>query len=240
VWIEPYPDEQLGLENGFSAPEARYERRESVELAFIAVLQHLPPRQRAVLVLRDVLGFSAREVADTLETTPASVYSALQRAHKTVDERLPAQSQQATLRALGDERLAELVERYVDAWERSDVDAMVAMLAEDARLTMPPRATWYSGRHAVAAFLRGWPLAGNQSWRIAPTRANGQPAFGHYLWDDHSGGFVPHHVCVLTLRGDRVEELTAFLTPEVFRSFGLPDEMQPSGTVRAASRPKPG
>jgi RNA polymerase sigma-70 factor (ECF subfamily) len=240
AWLEPYPDEQLGLEDGFSAPDARYERRESVELAFIAVLQHLPARQRAVLLLRDVLGFSAREVADTLEATPASVYSALQRAHKTVDERLPEQSQQATLLALGDERLAELVERYIDVWERGDVDAMVAMLAEDARLTMPPRATWYSGRHAVAAFLRGWPLAGNQSWRIAPTRANGQPAFGHYLWDDHSGGFVPHHVCVLTLRGDRVEELTAFLTPEVFRSFGLPDEMQPSGTVRAASRPKPG
>jgi RNA polymerase sigma-70 factor, ECF subfamily len=228
VWIEPYPDEQLGLENGFSAPEARYERRESVELAFIAVLQHLPPRQRAVLVLRDVLGFSASEVADTLETTPASVYSALQRAHKTVDERLPAQSQQATLRALGDERLAELVERYVDAWERSDVDAMVAMLAEDATVTMPPAATWYTGRPAVAAFLKRRPLSGNQEWRLVPTRANGQLAFGHYIREEHGGGFVAHHVTVLTLRGDQVTELAAFLTPEIHRLFGLPDALEPS------------
>ena len=102
VWVDPYPDERLGLEDGFAGPEARYEQRESVELAFIAALQHLPARQRAVLILRDVLGYSAREVADALETTPASVYSALQRAHRTVDERLPEQSQQATLRALGD------------------------------------------------------------------------------------------------------------------------------------------
>ncbi|MCW3029063.1 MAG: sigma-70 family polymerase sigma factor [Solirubrobacterales bacterium] len=228
TWLEPYPDEQLGLEDGFSAPEARHEQRESVELAFIAVLQHLPARQRAVLLLRDVLGFSAREVADTLETTPASVYSALQRAHKTVDERLPEQSQQATLRALGDERLAEIVGRYVDAWERSDVDAMVAMLAEDAIVTMPPAATWYTGRLAVAAFLRRWPLSGRQSWRIVPTRASGQLAFGHYMWDDNGAGFLAHHVTVLTLRGDQVTELTAFLAPGIYRRFGLPDAIQPS------------
>jgi RNA polymerase sigma-70 factor (ECF subfamily) len=226
AWLEPYPDEQLGLEDGFSAPEARYERRESVELAFIAVLQHLPARQRAVLVLRDVLGFSAREVADTLETTPASVYSALQRAHKTVDERLPEQSQQATLRALGDERLAELVQRYVDAWEQSDVDAMVAMLADDATVTMPPAATWFTGRDTVAGFLRRWPLADNLSWRIVPIRANGQLAFGHYTRDENDGGFVAHHVTVLTLRGDEVTELTAFLIPEIHRLFGLPDALQ--------------
>ena len=155
VWIEPYPDERLGLEDGFAAPEARYEQRESVELAFIAALQHLPARQRAVLILRDVLGFSGGEVADALETTPASVYSALQRAHKTVDERLPEQSQQATLRALGDDALRDVVDGYVDAWERGDVDAVVAMLAEDATIAMPPMPTWYRGRDAVAAFLSG-------------------------------------------------------------------------------------
>jgi RNA polymerase sigma-70 factor (ECF subfamily) len=142
VWVDPYPDAKLGLEDGPAGPEARYEQRESVELAFIAALQHLPARQRAVLILRDVLGFSAREVAEALETTPASVDSALQRAHKSVDERLPEQSQQATLRSLGDVALRDVVERYVDAWERGDVEAVVAMLAENATIAMPPMPTW--------------------------------------------------------------------------------------------------
>src|SRR5919206_198559 len=122
VWVEPYPDDLLGLEDGYASPSARYEQRESVELAFIAALQHLPPNQRAALILREVLGFSAKEAASMLDTTTASVNSALQRARVTVDERLPEQSQQATLRALGDERLREIVDRYVDAWERCDVD----------------------------------------------------------------------------------------------------------------------
>src|SRR5438309_6085496 len=128
VWVEPYPDETLGLEYGFASPEARYEQREAVELAFVAALQNLPPNQRAVLLLREVLGFSAREVAEMVETTTASVNSALQRARKTVDDRLPEQSQQATLRSLGDEGLREVVDRYVDAWQRGDVDAVVGML----------------------------------------------------------------------------------------------------------------
>src|SRR2546421_6897314 len=119
VWVEPYPDEVLGLEDAFASPEARYEQRESVELAFIAALQHLGARQRAVLILRDVLGLSAREVAEALDTTPASVDSALQRAHKTVDERLPEESQQTTLRSLGDAALRDVVEHYVDAWQRA-------------------------------------------------------------------------------------------------------------------------
>src|SRR6266511_2024569 len=119
IWLEPYPDTDLGLE-GPAGPDARYEQREGVELAFIAALQHLPARQRAVLILRDVLGFSARETAQALETTPVSVDSALQRAHRTVDQRLPEQSQQATLRFLGDAALRDVVDRYVAAWERGD------------------------------------------------------------------------------------------------------------------------
>src|SRR5205823_3554505 len=158
--VEPYPDERLGLEDGLAGPEARYERRESIELAFIAALQHLGARQRAVLILRDVLGLSAREVAEALDTTPVSVDSALQRAHKTVDERLPEQSQQATLRSLDDQELRDIVDGFVDAWERADVDALAAMLAEDAAMTMPPLPTWYTGREAVEAFLRGFALAG--------------------------------------------------------------------------------
>ena len=174
VWIEPYPDERLGLADGFAAPEARYEQRESVELAFIAALQHLPPRQRAVLILRDVLGFSADEVAEALDSTTTSVYSALQRAHKVVDERLPERSQQETLRSLEDDQIRELVEGYVDAWERADVDAVVAMLAEDVSIAMPPTPTWFRGRAELDQFLRDRPLSGRLRWRGIPIRANGQ------------------------------------------------------------------
>jgi len=221
LWVEPYPDARLGLEDGFAAPEARYEQRESVELAFIAALQHLPARQRAVLILRDVLGFSGAEVATVLETTPASVYSALQRAHKTVDERLPDQSQQATLRTLGDDALRAIVDEYIAAWERGDVDAVVGMLAEDATITMPPIPTWYRGRDAVATFLARHPLADDRRWRLVPARVNGQLAFAHYLWDASEEKFLPHSVDVITLDGARIEEITAFLTPGPFARFGL-------------------
>src|SRR3954468_5685126 len=132
VWIEPYPDDRLEIADGIAGPDARYEQRESVELAFIAALQHLPANQRAVLILREVLGFSAKEVAETLDTSVASVNSALQRARVAVDERVPDQSQQETLRSLGDDELRELVDRYVDAWERNDVQTFTSMLAEDA------------------------------------------------------------------------------------------------------------
>jgi RNA polymerase sigma-70 factor (ECF subfamily) len=222
VWLEPYPDERLGLASGLAGPEARYEQREGVELAFIAALQHLPARQRAVLILRDVLGFSARETAAALETTPVSVDSALQRAHKTVDQRLPEQSQQATLRSLGDGALRQVVKRYVTAWERNDVDAVVAMLADDAKMTMPPLPTWYRGREQVAIFLGGGPLAGATRWRLIPVRANGQLAFCAYAWDDKTQAFVLHAVNVLTLRGAQIQEITAFLAPDAFRGFDLP------------------
>jgi len=221
VWVEPYPDERLGLGDGLAGPEARYEQRESVELAFIAALQHLPARQRAVLILREVLGFSGQEVAEALETTPASVYSALQRAHKSVAQRLPERSQQATLRALGDDALREIVDGFVAAWERGDVDAIAAMLAEEATIAMPPMPTWYRGRAAVAGFLARFPLAPGRRWRVVPAHASGQLAFGFYRWDDAERGFLAHSVNVLTLDGAAIADLTAFLTPEIFGRFGL-------------------
>jgi RNA polymerase sigma-70 factor, ECF subfamily len=222
VWVEPYPDERLGLEDGFAAPEARYDQRESVELAFIAALQHLPANQRAVLILREVLGFSAREVAETLDTTTASVNSAMQRARATVEERLPERSQQATLRQLGDERVRELVESYVDAWERGDVDAVVAMLAEDAAFSMPPNAEWFRGREAIREFLPRGPLSIRR--RFIPIRANGQPAFGTYRWVESEGRFVPNAIHIITLCGERICDATCFLSREAFPAFGLPDE----------------
>ena len=225
VWLEPYPDAELGLANELLGPDARYEQRESIELAFAAALQHLPARQRAVLILRDVLGFSARETAEALETTPVSVDSALQRAHRAIDERLPARTQQATLQALGDRELREIVSRFADAWERHDVDTVVAMLADDARMTMPPQPSWYLGREAIAAFLRRWPLSPEKRFRLVPTSANGQPALAGYIWDERTTSFEAESILVLTLRDDRIEEITAFRTPEVFPFFGLPDRL---------------
>jgi RNA polymerase sigma-70 factor, ECF subfamily len=226
VWLEPYPDSELGVDAALLGPDARYEQRESIELALAAAFQHLPARQRAVLILRDVLGFSAKETAEALETTSVSVDSALQRAHKAIEDRVPAQTQQATLRALGDSELRDIVQRFADAWERSDVDAVVAMLTDDARMAMPPWPSWYSGRDAVATFLAGWPLSTRKSWRVLTTRASGQPAVAGYLWDEQTGAFEPETIIVLTLRAASIEEITAFRSPGLFPFFGLPDQLR--------------
>jgi RNA polymerase sigma-70 factor, ECF subfamily len=225
LWVEPYPDETLGVEDGRAGPEARFEQREALELAFIAALQHLPPRQRAVLILREVLGFSAREVGDVLETTVASVNSALQRARKAVDERLPEQSQQATLRSLGDDGIRDLIERFIEAFEGGDVEAIIGLLAEDATFSMPPYAGWHRGRDAIAD---SWlmPDGPYPSLRYVPTRANGQLALGTYRLDPEAGPYLPIALDVLTLRGERIGEIYAFRTPGLFRRFGLPDELQ--------------
>ena len=229
VWLEPYPDDRIGLEDGYAAPEARYEQRESVELAFVAALQHLPPNQRAALILREVLGFSAREVAEALETTVASVNSALQRARETVEERLPEQSQQATLRSLGDHGVREIVEGFMDAMARGDVDAVIAMLAEDAAWSMPPMSTWYRGREALFAWLTEWPLSGEWRWNHHPARANGQPAVASYTWDEDAGAYLPFSLNVLTIRGMQIEDVSSFITrvappPERLHLARWPDE----------------
>ncbi|MFL5870031.1 MAG: sigma-70 family RNA polymerase sigma factor [Solirubrobacterales bacterium] len=212
VWVEPYPDEKIGLEDGLASPEAKYEQRESVELAFIAALQHLPANQRAVLILREVLGYSAKEAAEALETTTASVNSALQRARATVEDRLPDRSQQETLRLLGDDRVKEIVDTYVDAWERADVDAVVGMLTEDAAFTMPPLRSWFGGREDIATFLQLSPLGGDWRWRPVYVQANGQPALAYYSWDEGEGAYLPFALNVLTLRGDKIAEIDAFIT----------------------------
>src|SRR3954453_204827 len=203
VFVEPYPDEIVGIEDGYAAPEATYEQRESIELAFVAALQHLPPNQRAVLILREVLGFSAKEVGEALDTSVASVNSALQRARKTVDARLPDQSQQQTLRTLGGDGLREGVESYMDAMQRGDVDAVLGMLAEDAAWSMPPLASWYGGLESLPDFLEVGPLSGEWRWRHVATTANGQPAIGAYTWDDGEQAYLPFALDILTLEGRR-------------------------------------
>ena len=220
VWVEPYPDVLLeGLADSAPGPETRYEAREAVGLAFITALQTLPPRQRAVLVLRDVLGYRAADVAGMLETSEASVKSALQRARATLHDRLPDRDR-APLPDSARER--ELVGRFADAVESGDVDGVVALLTDDALLTMPPLPLEYQGHEPIAAFLthradlRGSPL------RVVPIRANGQPAFGCYLPDPHSGVARPWGMIVLTLADDAVTAITWFSDTAVFRVFGLP------------------
>jgi RNA polymerase sigma-70 factor, ECF subfamily len=226
VWLEPYPDEMLGLEDGYAAPEASYEQREGVELAFIAALQHLAPSQRAVLILREVLGFSAKETSAMLETSVASVNSALQRARAAVEQRIPEHTQQETLRSLGDDDLRETVERYVDAWERNDVDAFAAMLTEDATFTMPPLATWYRQREGIRIWAARSPMSGPWRWRAVYTRANAQPALGFYSWDEQAGAYLPFALNVLTFSGREISDVTAFIArsieapePEAYQHF---------------------
>jgi RNA polymerase sigma-70 factor, ECF subfamily len=226
VWLDPYPDAALTVDQTALTPEEQYEQRESVELAFLAALQHLPARQRAALLLRDVLGFAPAEIAQALDATPASVYSILQRARQAVAERLPARSQQATLRSIGDERLRELVERYVRAWEEGDVAAIAAMLTDDATFAMPPWPSWYRGRAAVTAFLAAVPLSRHWRWRHTRVGANGQLALGVYTSTMTGEGFKAHAIELLSLDQDAlITAITTFHTPQAFARFGLPNEL---------------
>ena len=224
TWIEPYPDEALAVSDGMACPEARYERREALELAFVAALQHLPPRQRAVLILRDVLGFSARETAATLDVSQPSVNGALRRARTAIEERVPDESQQAALRSLGDRRLQAVVERFVDSFERGDVGAILALLADDATFSMPPYPQWCQGREEIA---QSWlmPSGPAGSLRYVRTRANGQVALGTYRGEPATGAHLPIGLDVLRLRGEQIAEVTAFRVVSAFPRFGLPPRL---------------
>ncbi|RKR87018.1 RNA polymerase ECF family sigma subunit [Micromonospora pisi] len=225
TWLEPYPDRLMGWTAELS-PEARVLARESVELAFVAALQHLSAAPRAVLLLRDVLGYSASETADLLETTVAAVNSALQRARKTLTGLLPENTQQHTMAALGESTRRRLARRYATAWEAGDVDAIVAMLTEDAKYSMPPLTAWYVGHDNIRGFLVDGPL--RRRWRFLPARANGQLAFGTYLWDKDRGGYVAAGLDLLVLRGTRVAEVVSFLDAS-FPAFNLPLTLTDAG-----------
>lgn len=207
-WLEPYPD---------PSPEASYLARERVELAFIAALQHLSALQRAVLILREVLGFTAAEVAEQLDTSTASVNSVLQRARKVIDT--TDVSQQSVLRELGSKAVDDTAARWVTARQAGDVDMIVAMLADEARYCMPPLDEWCAGPDAIRAFLTSGPL--QSRWRFLPTYTNGQLAFGTYLWGDAANAYLPGGLDVLTIHGGQVAEIVAFLTADL-TDFGLP------------------
>jgi RNA polymerase sigma-70 factor (ECF subfamily) len=222
VWLEPYPDALLDeVPDQTHEPGARYEMREAIGLALIAGLQRLPPRQRAVLVLRDTLGFRAREVAEMLGTSEASVMSALHRARTTLEAELPAPRERAPLPNSPAERA--LVARFTDAFEGGDVEGLVSLLTDDASLTMPPEPLEYRGPEPIARFLSTVPAGGHlEMFRLVPTHANGQPAFGCYLRDPQAPIAHAYGLMVLTLTGDRIAAITGFPDTSVFPHFGLP------------------
>jgi RNA polymerase sigma-70 factor (TIGR02960 family) len=225
LWLEPYPDAMLeGIADVAAGPDARYETKESIALAFVTGLQHLAPRQRAVLVLRDVLGFQASEVADLLDTSEASVNSALQRARATLGSRTPLGAgarERAPLPSSAVER--ELLGQFAQAFEDGDADRIVALLTDEALLTMPPEPVEYQGREAIVAFLRDrFATVADRTSRLVPTRANGQPAFGYYVGDAHTAIARFTSVFVLTLEGDRIAGLTRFGDTGILPAFGLP------------------
>jgi RNA polymerase sigma-70 factor (TIGR02960 family) len=207
LWLEPYP----------AALDASYETLESVELAFVAALQYLPPLQRAALILTEVVGFSAAEVATLLETSVAAVNSALQRARGIATERMPRRSQQATLASLDDRAKQALVSSFVSAWSNGDVERLVALFTEDVRFSMPPIPTWFAGRDSVRRFFAERVF--QTPWRLVPCRASGQLAFACY----QGPAFTLGAFNVVTLRGEHVAAMTGFLHPFVHRRFSLPD-----------------
>jgi RNA polymerase sigma-70 factor (ECF subfamily) len=215
AWLGPYPGGELPR----ARPDARYEQREAIELAFVAALQHLPGNQRAALLLFEVLGFPAAEIAEIMATSTASVNSALQRARAIVAQKVPDRSQQRTLRKLGDARLREIVTGYSTALERGDVDGLITLLTEDVTWSMPPLPHWYRGLDAVTDFVVRVPLGSCGTWRTVAVSANGQAAVGQYL------NGQAWAITVLTLRGERIAELTSFLGAEHFPAFGLPARM---------------
>ncbi len=223
LWLTPYPDDLLSdVPDLVAGPEASYEARETIALAFVTAVQRLPPRQRAVLMLRDVLGFRSGEVADMLSVSEASVNSALQRARATMTRSLPGPGRErAPLPRSARER--DVADRFATAFAGGDVDGVVALLTDDAWFTMPPVTLEYQGPVAIAGFLRStatW--RGARRYRLVATRANGQPAFGFYVEDAGEPVFRGHGMVVLTLEGDRISAITRFVDEGVMGTFGLP------------------
>ena len=221
-WLQPYPDRLL---DESPEPEDVVVARETIELAFLAAIQHLPPRQRAVLILRDALDWSASETASVLEMSVAAVNSALQRARATMKERLPARRLEWATAAAAEDAERSLLQTYMEAFERHDAAQLVALLREDVRMAMPPHPTWYEGREAVAVFLAGVAFRpGSEPHRFVPTRANRQPAFGVYRGEGADA--TPFAVNVVEVESGLVTGMHFFIYPELFPAFGLPDTLQ--------------
>lgn len=222
LWLEPYPDTLVDdMPDVAPGPEARYETREALGLAFVTGLQRLPARQRAVLVLRDVLGFRSAEAADMLDSSEISVNSALQRARAALSTQVPGDRERAPLPRSPRERA--VVGRFVDAFESADIELLVELLADDAWLSMPPEPVEYQGRAAIAEFYTGLGWWGIQAAKLVAARANNQPAFGYYLKDSRTAPIAHlHGLVVLTLKGDQIARITRFRDTAVAAAFDLP------------------
>ncbi|MGH3252240.1 MAG: RNA polymerase subunit sigma-70, partial [Trebonia sp.] len=242
-WLEPYPDVLLDhLVDQRPGPEARYETTEAISLAFITTLQLLPPRQRAVLVLRDVLGYHAGEVAKMLDVTQESVQSALKRARATVGRHLADTGSSMPARQPDATAERHLVAQLTDALERADLQALVRLLAEDVRVSMPPAMLEYRGIDVARRFFAAVTLRSGRSYRVAPTRANGQPALGLYMADPHTGVFRAYVLLVVTIADDRISALTGF-DASVMPRFGLPRTLpeqteRPDRRIASAAEPE--
>jgi len=225
IWLEPYPDALLPAGGG--DPAARYDQRESIRLAFLVALQELPPRQRAILLLRDVLGWSAAEVASLLDISVSSVTSALYRARSTLSARYHGGGRPAQGAAVNDPTARRLLERYVQAWETADIDQLTLMLKQDATFPMPPAPGWYRGRAAIRAFISATILSGaaRGRWKLLLTRANGQPAFGLYRREEEKPGYAAFAIQVVTFESGLVADATTFGFPQLFPTFGLPQAL---------------
>jgi RNA polymerase sigma-70 factor (ECF subfamily) len=222
-WLEPYPDAALeSIPDDAPGPHARYEIREATQLAFVAAIQYLPPRQRATLLLRDVLGWSSAETARALDASVPSINSALQRARETLKKRSAAEGTSPASGA-GNERERRLLERYVQTWEARDLTAFVTLLREDAVLTMPPVREWYQGRRAIRELLAwAWEATGYEGHRLVPVAANYQPSFALYGRENARAPWEAHAIHVLTLSDEGIAVLSNFLDTGLFVTFGLP------------------
>jgi RNA polymerase sigma-70 factor (TIGR02960 family) len=220
LWLEPYPDALLGeLPDSAPGPEARYEAKEAISLAFMAAIQHLPPMQRAVLILRDVLGFRAAETASITGSSVDTVNGLLKRARASLARELPPGERQRPPQP-GSAAERHIVAQFTDAYQRGDTKAIVALLTDDASLTMPPLPFIYQGRASVAGFLST--ICATHRFKLIPTRANGQPAFGCYVRDPATQLARAHGLIVLTLSGSRIAQITRFVDNSTLPRLGLP------------------
>jgi len=231
AWLEPFPDEWLGDKSAVN-PETRYSDSESISLAFLTALQALPPRQRAVLILRDVLDFSAIETGEVLELTVSSVNSALHRARTTLSQRYPHGEMEVATMSPTDERTQWLLDHFVQAWERADVDSLVALLKAEAAFAMPPSPSWYQGHQAIKIFSATtifaddgmFPGKAANRWRLLPTRANGSPAFAIYQRDEKNE-YQAFGLIALIVDGDQLSQIISFIDPSLPSLFGFPSTL---------------